>query len=316
MSGSGAGPPTTGAVVFAYHDVGARGLRVLLGHGVDVRLVVTHDDDPEETIWFERVRDVAQSYDLPTIAPEDPNSADVVARVAACAADFLFSFYYRRMLGAPLLALPRRGALNLHGSLLPRYRGRAPVNWAVLHGESHTGATLHYMEAKPDAGDIVAQQAVPILPDDTARDVFAKVTVAAEIALDDAVPKLVAGTAPRIPQDLSRGSYFGGRTAEDGRIDWSQSATQIHNLVRAVAPPYPGALTTIGGRPARVLATRVLDGAAQPAEPALAQEGSLIVARCGGGGTLALYSLEIDGAAVDPPAWRARFGTSAVVPGT
>src|SRR4029453_6422290 len=125
------------------------------------------------------------------------NPADVVARVAACAADFLFSFYYRRMLGAPLLAVPRRGALNLHGSLLPRYRGRAPVHWAVLHGETHTGATLHYMETTPDAGDIVMQQSVPILPDDTARDVFAKVTVAAEIVLDAALPRLARGRAPR-----------------------------------------------------------------------------------------------------------------------
>jgi len=304
----------TAAVAFAYHDVGARGLRVMLARGLDVRLVVTHDDDPRETLWFERVADVARSYGLPTIAPEDPNAADVVAHVAACAPDFLFSLYYRRMLGAPLLRIPRRGALNVHGSLLPRYRGRAPVNWAVLHGETHTGATLHYMEAKPDAGDIVAQQAVPILPDDTARDVFAKVTVAAEIVLDAAIPALVAGTAPRRRQDLAQGSYFGGRTAADGRIDWSRSAVDVHNLVRAVAPPYPGALMTIAGRPARILATRVIDAGGPPAPPALALAGDRIVARCGGGGTLALYSLEIDGAACDAAAFRAAFGDGPVAP--
>jgi methionyl-tRNA formyltransferase len=300
----------TAAVVFAYHDVGARGLRVLLAHGIDVRLVVTHDDDPAETLWFEGVRDVAERYGIATIVPADPNAADAVARVAACAPDFLFSFYYRRMLGDALLALPRRGALNLHGSLLPRYRGRAPVNWAVLHGETHTGATLHYMATKPDAGDIVSQQAVPILPDDTARDVFAKVTVAAEIVLDAALPLLIAGTASRRLQDLAQGSYFGGRTAEDGRIDWSRDAVAIHNLVRAVAPPYPGALTTVGGRPARLLATRVLDRAAPPAPPTIGVEDGHLVARCGGGGTLALYSLEIDGAPVDPAAWLARHGTN------
>lgn len=304
------------AVVFAYHDVGARGLRVLLAHGVDVRIVVTHDDDPAESLWFERVGDVARSYGLPTIAPFDPNADDVVARVAACAPDFLFSFYYRRMLGAPLLALPRKGALNLHGSLLPRYRGRAPVNWAVLHGETHTGATLHYMDVKPDAGDIVGQQAVPILPDDTAREVFAKVTVAAEIVLDAAVPKLAAGTAPRIAQDLAQGSYFGGRTPADGRIDWSQHARRIHDLVRAVAPPYPGALTTVGGRPARLLATRLIDANAPPATPALRVDGDRIVARCGGGGALALYSLEVDGAGLDAAAWRARYGDSPLTPGS
>jgi methionyl-tRNA formyltransferase len=183
----------------------------------------------------------------------------------------------------------------MHGSLLPKYRGRAPVNWAVLKGERETGASLHYMAAKPDAGDLVAQTAVPILPDDTAHDVFGKVTVAAEMTLDRVVPALLAGTAPRMPLDLSQGSYFGGRTAEDGRIDWSQDATRLHNLVRAVAPPYPGALTTVDGRPARVLSSRVLDASAPPGEPSLAMAGGRIVAHCGGGGTLWIRELEVDG---------------------
>lgn len=302
-------------VVFAYHDVGARCLRVLRAHGVDVRLVVTHEDDPQEALWFERVADVARTYALPVLAPADPNAADVVARIATCKPDFLFSFYYRKMLGAPLLALPPRGALNMHGSLLPRYRGRAPVNWAVLHGETHTGATLHYMAVKPDAGDIVGQQSVPILPDDTAREVFDKVTVAAEIVLDAALPALLAGTAPRMAQDLGAGSYFGGRRPEDGRIDWTMSATRIHDLVRAVAPPYPGAFTTLGRLSARVLATRVVDATAAPAKPVAAVTGERIVARCGGGGTLALYSLELDGAVVDARGFAARFGSEPVALG-
>ncbi len=204
--------------------------------------------------------------------PANVNDAAWVARIRDLAPDFLFSFYYRQMLGAPLLALPRHGALNMHGSLLPRYRGRAPVNWAVLHGERETGATLHHMAEKPDAGDMVAQTAVPILPDDTAREVFDKVTVAAELTLDRVLPALLAGTAPRVPLDLAAGSYFGGRTAEDGRIDWMQPAAAIHNLVRAVAPPYPGATTLVGGRPARILRTRVLDAAA-PAGAAAAAGG-------------------------------------------
>ncbi|HEX5632823.1 MAG TPA: formyltransferase, partial [Gemmatimonadales bacterium] len=251
------------AVVFAYHNVGARCLRVLLAHAIDVALVVTHRDQPGETIWFESVLEVAADYDIPTLTPVDVNAPDVLAAVAATAPDYLFSFYYRQMLGAPMLALPPRGALNMHGSLLPRYRGRAPVNWAVLHGERETGASLHYMVAKPDAGDLVAQTAVPILPDDTAREVLDKVTVAAEITLDRALPALLAGTAPRTPLALAAGSYYGGRTAADGHIDWMQPATVIHNLVRAVAPPFPGASTTVAGRPARVLRTRVAGHAAE-----------------------------------------------------
>lgn len=304
----------TSAVVFAYHNVGARCLRVLLAHGVDVKLVVTHEDSATEVIWFERVADVARGYGLPVGMPADVNDAAWVERIRGLEPDFLFSFYYRQMLGAPLLGLPRDGALNMHGSLLPRYRGRAPVNWAVLHGETQTGASLHYMAVKPDAGDLVAQTAVPILPDDTARDVFDKVTVAAEITLDRVLPGLLAGSAPRVPLDLAAGSYFGGRKAEDGRIDWREPAAAIHNLVRAVAPPYPGATTSLGGRPARILSSRVLDATAPAGPPLLRVDGDRLVAQCGGGGTLLVRTLEIEGRVVPPSDFAAVMGTGAVSP--
>ena len=307
----------TRAVVFAYHNVGVRCLRVLQAHGVDVPLVVTHADDAGENVWFRSVAATAAECGIPAITPVDPNTPDVVARVAAAAPDFLFSFYYRKMLTAPLLALAPRGALNMHGSLLPMYRGRAPVNWAVLHGERETGATLHYMTAKPDDGDIVAQTAVPILPDDTAQDVFDKVTVAAELTLDRVLPALVAGTAPRTRQDLAQGAYFGGRKPEDGRIDWRQDATTIHNLVRAVAPPYPGAFTAVGGRPARVLRARVADTATPPTlTPTLEVRDGRLYAHCGGGGTLMVLALEIDGDSSAAPDVVARFGAAPVSLGT
>ena len=295
------------AVVFAYHNVGVRCLKVLLAHGLEVPLVVTHRDDPVEMVWFESVERTASDYVIPAIAPDDPNDAPIVARVEALRPDFLFSFYYRRMLASPLLAVAARGALNMHGSLLPKYRGRAPVNWAILHGETETGATLHYMAEKPDSGDIVGQTAVPILPDDTAREVFDKVVVAAELTLHAALPALLSGNAPRLPQDLSRGSYFGARRPEDGVIDWSQNATAIHNLVRAVAPPYPGARTAVAGRPARLLRTRVLDATAPAAAaPTLRVEEGRLVACCGGGGALAVLELEIDGERMDARAFAAR----------
>lgn len=289
----------TRAVVFGYHNVGVRCLRTLIAAGIDVPLVLTHEDNPAETIWFDSVARTAAEYDIATISPVDPNAADIVERVAACKPDFLFSFYYRAMLKGALLALPPRGALNMHGSLLPKYRGRVPINWAIIHGETKTGATLHYMLDKADRGDIVAQQAVPILPDDTAREVFDKVTVAAELALNGALPALLAGSASRIKQNASASSYYGARKPEDGTIDWFQSAIAIHNLVRAVAPPYPGAFTMVAGRPARVLRTRVLDAGAAPARgPSMTVENGRLVARCGGGGALAILTLEVDGAAM------------------
>jgi methionyl-tRNA formyltransferase len=234
------------AVVFAYHNVGVRCLQVLLARGVDVALVVTHEDSPSETIWFGSVAAVAAEHGIDVIKPADPNDDALRDAVRRAQPDFIFSFYYRHMLPTDVLALAPRGAYNMHGSLLPKYRGRVPTNWAVLNGEAETGATLHEMTAKPDAGSIVGQTSVPILPDDTAQQVFDKVTVAAEQTLWRVLPALLAGEAPCLPNDTARGSYFGGRKPEDGRIDWSQPGASVYNLIRAVAPPYPGAFTDIG----------------------------------------------------------------------
>ena len=304
----------TSAVVFAYHNVGVRCLRVLLARGVRVPLVVTHQDNPNENIWFDSVSRAAAEQGIPVIAPEDPNAPDVVARIAALRPDFLFSFYYRLLLKAPLLAIPEQGALNMHGSLLPRYRGRVPVNWAIIHGETETGASLHYMTEKPDNGDIVAQTAVPILPDDTARDVFDKVTVAAELTLYHALPALIAGTASRSRQDLSRGAYFGGRKPEDGRIAWSQPAARIHNLVRAVAPPYPGAYSDLNGHRLVVQRTRVVDAEKrQAAAPQLRCASGHLYADCGTG-TLEILACTLDGVALSALLFEQQFGSDAPLP--
>lgn len=299
----------TRCVVFAYHDVGVRCLKVLLAQGLDVSLVVTHRDDPGERIWFASVAATAADYDIPVETPEDPNTAEFVARIRALAPDFLFSFYYRRMLGPDLLEAAVRGAYNLHGSLLPRYRGRVPVNWAVLHGETETGATLHRMVAKPDAGEIVARQAVPILPDDTAAEVFAKVTVAAEMALAGALPGLVAGTASHMVQDLSAGSYFGGRRPEDGRIDWSRPAAAIHDLVRAVAPPYPGAFCdTCRGRLEILRTLPKPRRRARSALPALYADGGRLYADCADGRVLGILDARLDGSPLTAADFAARTG--------
>ncbi|MRR56853.1 MAG: formyltransferase [Deltaproteobacteria bacterium] len=286
----------TRVVVFAYHNVGVRCLKVLLAHGVDVALVVSHEDNPNETIWFESVAATAAEYGIPVVTPDDPNTPEFMARIAALKPDFIFSFYYRLMLKPGMLAIPPRGAYNMHGSLLPKYRGRVPVNWAVLHDERETGATLHRMVEKPDAGEIVAQQAVPILPDDTAGEVFQKVTLAAEIALDGVLPVLLTGTAPHTPQNLAAGGYFGGRKPEDGRIDWSQPAATIHNLIRAVAPPYPGAFCDTALGRLRFLRSLPASGVLPPHDkPSLYGENGRLFAQCGDGKLLRLIHLELDG---------------------
>jgi methionyl-tRNA formyltransferase len=258
---------------------------MLLDAGVGVPLVVTHRDDPAERVFFGSVAELARSRGIETVFSE--NNQELETRLAALSPDFIFSFYYRRMLPPELLARARRGAFNMHGSLLPKYRGRAPVNWAVLKGETETGATLHEMVAKPDAGRIVDQQAVPIGPDDTAGEVMAKVAAAAEQVLRRSIGKLVAGTAQLKPQDLARGSYFSGRRPEDGRIDWTSSALEIHNLVRAVAPPYPGAFT----EGMRILRTRI-EPARKARQRGPYQESGEWFAGCGDGRVLRLLEIE------------------------
>ena len=275
------------AVVFGYHDVGVRCLRVLLDAGVAVPLVVTHRDAPDERIWFGSVAQLAQSRGIETLLSEDLNH--LRERIRVISPEFMFSFYYRRMLPPDVLALARKGAFNMHGSLLPKYRGRAPVNWAILMGESETGATLHEMVAKPDAGRIVDQQRVPIGPDETAAEVFARVSEAAETVLKRSLPHLLAGTASLKKQDLSKGSYFGARRPEDGRIDWSKSALEIHNLVRAVAPPYPGAFSGT----MKVLRTRLENRQAPHGKTGPYREGDEWFALCGDGKVLRLLEVEL-----------------------
>lgn len=294
--------PAKRAVVFAYHNVGVRCLKVLLAGGVEVALVVTHEDSASENIWFESVVSLCMLEGIPFITPADANSPELLSAVAAAKPDLMFSFYYRNMLPQALLAVAP--AFNMHGSLLPQFRGRAPVNWAVLHGASETGASLHEMTVKPDAGAIVAQTAVPILPDDTAYEVFCKVTVAAEQTLWRVLPALLDGSAPRIQNDLREGGYFSGRKPEDGRIDWSQPASQVYNLHRAVAPPYPGAFTDIQGQRYVIERARLSrqDGIklGNSFAPGLAVVDNRIVGVCGDGRMLAISSLLLDGEPVTP----------------
>jgi methionyl-tRNA formyltransferase len=291
---------TARAVVFAHADVGDRCLRVLVSHGVEVRLVVTHAPDPTEAQWFASVERTAGEYDIPVLTPANPEHAGLERILSEMECDFLFSFYYRRMLSSALLKQAQRGALNMHGSLLPKYRGRAPINWAILRGERETGATLHYMVERADAGDIVDQLAVPILQDDDAAAVTQKVTAAAEVVLARSLPALIDGTAPRFPQRLEEGQYFGRRTPEDGRIDWTRSAVEIHNLVRAVAPPFPGAFSDVQGKrwwfhKTRVVRRRVL----APGVPRIfGEEGRCFIA-CSDGSMLEVLDGRVNDAALD-----------------
>ena len=269
-------------VVFAYHTFGARALAGLLAQGVTVAAVVTHEAQPAEGDWFESVAEIARAHGVAVLTPKSPNDPDVVARLAALEADIFVSVWYRRLLGETVLALPRVAALNLHGSLLPAYRGRAPLNWVLVNGEVRTGVTLHHMTLEADAGDIVAQEPIDIHPDDTALTLYGRMVKAGVDLLLHSYPAVLTGTAPRRPQDHARATVVGRRTAEDGRVSWTWPAARIANMIRAVTHPFPGAFVGDGDR-----RLRLWEGVPIRSDAPNAPPGTIVDVRTGEGITLA-----------------------------
>lgn len=235
------------AVVFAYHNMGIWGLEALKKAGFNIAAIFSHEDDPGENCWFDSVVEWANKNNVEVFCPPDVNTPEWTEKISRLAPDVIFSFYYRHMLSPDILNIPASGAYNLHGSLLPAYRGRTPVNWAIVNGEKQTGVTLHHMIGKPDAGDIVGQKVVEIGFEDTARTLYDKLCGTAGKLLEEVLPLIREGRALRIPQDLAKGSYYGGRRPEDGHIDWNWPAMRIYNLIRAVTEPYPGAFGFLPG---------------------------------------------------------------------
>jgi methionyl-tRNA formyltransferase len=305
----------TRAVVFAYSEVGVRCLRELIAQEVQIPLVLTHRDDPGESRWFGSVRELAQTQGLEVATPEDPNTLEWIAAGRRARPDFVFSFYYRHMLSPAWLDMPKRGALNMHGSLLPKYRGRAPVHWAIIRGETATGASLHYMLEKPDAGALVDQQSVPILENDTALEVSLKVADAAQQVLARSLPKLIAGSAAARALDLAQGSYFGRRRPEDGRIDWRAGSRAIHDLVRAVAPPFPGAFTEVNGLRLEIESTLIDPQPARHPQraPCLYTEEGDWYADCTDGRRLKILKLRADRRPIAPDAAPAALSNQPLV---
>jgi len=248
------------AVVFAYHDIGCAGIESLLSSGFEIAAVFTHADDPKENAFYGSVAQLCARHGIAVHAPEDANHPLWIERIAKLDPDYIFSFYYRNLLSEQLLATARRGAFNLHGSLLPRYRGRAPANWVLVNGETETGVTLHRMVKRADAGAIVAQQKVAIERSDTALSLHVKLRAAASDLLRDTLPALLQGRASETPQDESRATVFGRRTPADGKLVWARPAEELFNLVRAVTQPYPGAFCAVGEHKLIVWSAEVAKG--------------------------------------------------------
>ncbi|PMV25363.1 MULTISPECIES: bifunctional UDP-4-amino-4-deoxy-L-arabinose formyltransferase/UDP-glucuronic acid oxidase ArnA [unclassified Pseudomonas] len=248
------------AVVFAYHDIGCAGIEALLNTGYEIAAVFTHADDPKENNFYGSVAQLCARNGIPVHAPEDANHPLWIERIAKLNPDYIFSFYYRNLLSEALLATASKGAFNLHGSLLPKYRGRAPANWVLVNGETETGVTLHRMVKRADAGAILAQQKVIIERNDTGLTLHAKLRDAASTLLRDALPQLAQDKLTETAQDESQATYFGRRTAADGKLEWKKPAEELFNLVRAVTQPYPGAFCAVGEHKLIVWQAEVVKG--------------------------------------------------------
>jgi methionyl-tRNA formyltransferase len=245
-----------------YSQLGYRAVKLLAELGLEVAAVVTHHDDPAERRWYRTPAEAARELGLPLHFSTELAAAPggIGALAGRLSPDLVLSVLYRDMLPRPVLESARLAALNLHPSLLPAYRGRAPINWVLVHGEPQTGVTLHHMIGRADAGDIAGQRAIAIAPRETALSLYRKVEEEGVRLLAEMLPRFAGGTAQRWPQDETRASYFGRRRPEDGRIDWTWPAARIDRLVRAVAPPWPGAFGEVEGGLAWIYQ-------GQPAEP-------------------------------------------------
>ena len=252
---SGAAVKSARCVLFAYHEMGYACMEALLKMGAPITALFTHRDDTHEEIWWRSCAELADQHGIRVHVDENVETAN--ATIASLKPAVIYSFSYRHLIPENLLALGPLGAFNLHPSLLPAYRGRAPVNWVLVNGERETGVTLHHMVARADAGDIVGSLAVAIEDSDNAFSLYRKLVPLGVDLITEMHPKIVARTAPRRKMDLSKGSYFGRRRPDDGRIDWQWPARRIFNLVRAVTHPYPGAFCFLDGRKLFVWQARI-----------------------------------------------------------
>ena len=224
------------------------GIKILLKHGIKVCTVFTHRDKANENTWFNSVSEFCRKNNISYYYGEEYNNDEITKIISKYNVSVIFSFYYRNMIPDKILNIPKYGAINLHGSMLPKYRGRAPVNWQLINGETKGGVTLHCMTDKPDAGDIIDQEPVVISKKDNPLTLYSKLDIKAKLILERNVDKIVIGKYDRFAQDHLIATYYGRRKPKDGLIDWSWNSKKIFNLIRGVTKPYPGAFTYCLGK--------------------------------------------------------------------
>lgn len=307
-------------------EEGRRCLEAMLAWGEPFAGFVTLKEEvARETSGAVPFDDLAERHGVPLLKVRDLNHPNNVERLRAMSPDLLLVIGWTRLIGPEILKLPRLGCIGFHASLLPRYRGRAPVNWAIINGETETGNSMFFLDGGVDTGDLIAQRRIPIAASDTCATLYEKVAASAVEMLRENLPLLKEGRAPRTPQDHALATVMPRRRPEDGLIDWEKDSAALDRWVRALTHPYPGAFTQEGGR--RVLvwrASRREGGGGAPGEVTALSSRGVDVAT-GGGGVLRLESIQFEGQDERPAAevaeaaaWRPglRLGAETAAPRT
>lgn len=292
------GPSGLGIVFVGCVTEGFRSLEHLLRRRERVLCIFTlRDDLAAKTSGAMRFDEVAERHGIPLVKVRNINDPEPVERIRALAPDLVLVIGWTQLVKAEILRIPRHGCIGFHASLLPQYRGRAPINWALINGESRTGNTMMLLEEGVDDGDILAQREIPIGFEDTCATLYEKVAETEFDMLDEVLPSIRAGRMPRRKQDPSRVSVMPKRRPEDGLIDWGRPARRLYDWVRALTHPYPGAFTHLGGHKVFVWKATLAEAgevALRPGELALV-DGALVVGT--GEGLLRLERLQAEGEA-------------------
>lgn len=276
-------------------------LEMLIAEGYTIAAVVTQPDRPQgrkKVLTPTPVKEAALRHGIPVLQPQRLRNPEAVAELAEYKPDLIVTAAYGQILPKSVLDMPALGCLNVHGSLLPAYRGGAPIQRSIINGESVTGITLMYMAEGLDTGDMIARAEVPIEDDDTAGTMFEKLSQAGAELLRRELPRLVKGKVEAEPQDDSKATYAPNLTRDDEKIDWSRTSREIYDQIRGLVP-YSGGFTLWNGEVFKVWAAAKPDSAQKPsgdAQPGTVlelQEKGIVVKT--GDGTLTLLTVQPSG---------------------
>lgn len=256
-------------------------LRALVEAGYEIAAVVSQPDRPKgrkKVLTPPPVKEAALELGLPVLQPERMRNEEAIAELATYKPDLIVTAAYGQILPKGVLELPPHGCINVHGSLLPKYRGGAPIQRSIINGEAETGVTIMYMAEGLDTGDMISSVALPIEHDDTAGTMFEKLSIAGAKLLLDTLPPLLRGELKAVPQDESLATYAPNLTREDERIDWNKAALSIYNQVRGLSP-MAGAFTMLHGEVFKVWGCQPLEreGSSQPGTIVSASAEGIIV---------------------------------------